>query len=117
MKELLEHIVKSIVNNPEAVVIEEKESVDFPGLNILSIQVAEEDKGVVIGRKGRTINAIRDIMTIHAIRTDKRIRVLLDEGEEGGRRPRRSEREETPSEETTETSVSEDVEDMLEDEI
>lgn len=114
MKDLLEHIVKSIVNNPEEVVIEEKESVDFPGLIILSISVAEDDKGVVIGRKGRTINAIRDIMTIHAIRTDKRIRVLLDEGEEQGRRPRREEREQEPKVDTT---VSAEVEDMLEDEI
>ncbi|HOV34882.1 MAG TPA: KH domain-containing protein [Candidatus Dojkabacteria bacterium] len=77
MKELLEYIVKSIVNNPDSVVVEEKESVDFPGLMILSIQVAEEDKGIVIGRKGRTINAIRDLITINAIRNNKRVKVVL----------------------------------------
>ncbi len=77
MKELLEYIVKSIVNNPDAVVVEEKESVDFPGLMILSIEVGEEDKGIVIGRKGRTINAIRDLITINAIRNDKRVKVIL----------------------------------------
>lgn len=77
MKELLEHIVKSIVNNPEEVSVEERESVDFPGLTILSIDVAEEDKGIVIGRKGRTINSIRDIITISAIRNDKRVKVIL----------------------------------------
>lgn len=77
MKELLEHIVKSIVNNPDAVVIDQKESVDFPGLTILTIDVAEEDKGVVIGRKGRTINAIRDLITISAIRQDKRVKVMI----------------------------------------
>ena len=77
MKELLEHIVKSIVNHPEDVSIEEKESVDFPGLTILTINVNEEDKGVIIGRKGRTINSIRDIITISAIRNDKRVRVIL----------------------------------------
>jgi len=77
MKELLEHIVKSIVNNPEAVSIKERESVDFPGLTILTIEVAEEDKGIVIGRKGRTINSIRDIITISAIRNDKRVKVIL----------------------------------------
>ena len=64
MKELLEHIIKSIVNHPEEVSVDERESVDFPGLIILSIEVAEADKGVVIGRKGRTINSIRDIITI-----------------------------------------------------
>ena len=77
MKELLEHIVKSIVNHPEDVSIEEKESVDFPGLTILTINVNEEDKGVIIGRKGRTINSIRDINTISAIRSNKRVRVIL----------------------------------------
>ena len=77
MKELLEHIVKSIVNHPEDVSIEEKESVDFPGLTILTINVNEEDKGVIIGRKGRTINSIRDIITISAIRSNKRVRVIL----------------------------------------
>jgi len=77
MKELLEHIVKSIVNNPDDVTVEERESVDFPGLTILSIDVAETDKGVVIGRKGRTINSIRDIITISAIRNDKRVKVML----------------------------------------
>jgi hypothetical protein len=77
MKELLEHIVKSIVNNPEDVSVDERESVDFPGLTILTIEVAEEDKGIVIGRKGRTINSIRDIITISAIRNDKRVKVIL----------------------------------------
>ena len=77
MKELLEHIVRSIVNNPEEVSVEERESVDFPGLTILSIEVAEEDKGIVIGRKGRTINSIRDIITISAIRNDRRVKVML----------------------------------------
>lgn len=77
MKELLEHIIKSIVNQPDDVAIEERESVDFPGLTILSIDVAEVDKGVVIGRKGRTINSIRDIITICAIRNDRRVKVML----------------------------------------
>ena len=77
MKELLEHIIKSIVNNPDDVAVEERESVDFPGLTILSIDVAETDKGVVIGRKGRTINSIRDIITISAIRNDRRVKVML----------------------------------------
>jgi predicted RNA-binding protein YlqC (UPF0109 family) len=124
MKDLLEHIVKSIVNEPGQVVIEEKESVDFPGLMILNIKVAEGDKGVVIGRKGRTINAIRDIMTIHAIRINKRIRVMLDEGENGDRRERREdsapESQDTPEEgNVKEDSVDTDqaADDMLEDEI
>ena len=83
MKELLEHIVKAIVNNPDEVSVEERESVDFPGLTILTIDVAEEDKGIVIGRKGRTINAIRDLITINAIRNDRRVKVLIKDDNQG----------------------------------
>jgi uncharacterized protein len=101
MKELLEYIVKSIVNNPDSVDVEEKESVDFPGLIILTIDVAEEDKGIVIGRRGRTINAIRDLITINAIRNDKRVKVLIKDD-----RPKRT--EDTQEENTQDTS-----EDML----
>lgn len=82
MKELLEHIIKSIVNYPDDVIIEERESVDFPGLTILTIDVNENDKGVIIGRKGRTINSIRDIVTISAIRNSKRVRVILKDDRE-----------------------------------
>lgn len=123
MKDLLEHIVKSIVNTPDSVEITEKESTDFPGLIILSINVAEEDKGVVIGRKGRTINAIRDIMTINAIRSDARVKVLV---EDDGRDRPEPKREEQKMPEVTEVSATEEPtpkteispdEDMLTDEI
>ncbi len=83
MKELLEHIVKSIVNHPDDVIIEEKKSVDFPGLTILTITVNEEDKGIIIGRKGRTINSIRDIIKISAIRNKIAVTVMLNDDEEG----------------------------------
>lgn len=98
MKELLEYIVKSIVNNPEKVEISERESVDFPGLTILTINAAEEDIGIVIGKRGRTINAIRDILSINAIRSKKRVRVNLEEN--------RQERVETQE---TETEKDEDI--------
>lgn len=104
MKELLEHIVKAIVNNPEAVSVEERESVDFPGLTILTIDVAEGDKGIVIGRRGRTVNAIRDLVTINAIRNDRRVKVLIKDDERN------------KPEETQETSTEDASEDMLVDE-
>jgi hypothetical protein len=104
MKELLEHIVKSIVNQPDEVKIEEKESVDFPGLTILTVDVAEEDKGVVIGRKGRTINAIRDLITINAIRMDRRVRVLIKDDE----RKDTSESKESETKEVEDDSIFND---------
>ncbi len=104
MKELLEHIVQSIVNNPDGVSVEEKESVDFPGLTILTIDVAEEDKGIVIGRRGRTINAIRDLITINAIRNDRRVKVLIKDDNRGR------------SEDAPKTESEDNSEDMLVDE-
>jgi len=112
MKELLEHIVKSIVNHPDDVKIDERESVDFPGLNILTIDVAEDDKGVVIGRKGRTINAIRDLITINAIRNDKRVKVLIKDDNNGHR-----EEGDTPTQATVQEQQPSDGENMLYDEI
>ncbi len=100
MKELLEYVVKSIVNNPDGVVIEEKESVEFPGLTILSVDVAEEDKGIVIGRKGRTINAIRDLITINAIRNNRRVRVMIKDDER---------KEEAKAEETVKEDDSDSI--------
>lgn len=105
MKELLEYVVKSIVNNPEAVTIEEKESVDFPGLTILSVDVSEEDKGIVIGRKGRTINAIRDLITINAIRNNRRVKVLIKDDE----RREDSGREEKQKEEDSDSIFDDEI--------
>ena len=102
MKELLEYVVKSIVNNPDAVTIEEKESVDFPGLTILSVDVAEDDKGIVIGRKGRTINAIRDLVTINAIRNNRRVKVLIKDDE-------RAERGEKETKEDTDSIFDDEI--------
>ncbi len=104
MRELLETIVKGIVNDPSAVSVEERESVDFPGLTILEVTVADPDKGILIGRRGRTINAIRDLMTISAIRNEKKIKVLVKED-----RVRESAPEQT-SEQAPETSSQNTVE-------
>jgi predicted RNA-binding protein YlqC (UPF0109 family) len=79
MKNLVELIVKSIVNTPDDVEVEEKESSDFPGLTIINIKVNPSDLGQVIGKRGRTINAIRDIVTIAAIRAQKRVKVIVRE--------------------------------------
>lgn len=124
MKDLLEHIVKGIVNNPSDVTIEQRESVDFQGLIILEIDVNADDKGILIGRRGRTINAIRDLITISAIRNDKRVKVLVKDDERGAPRPERKPKEEqapAPTDEEIEnmkeTKASEEVEDMLNDEL
>lgn len=85
MKNLVEYIVKAIVNNPDQVKVVERESVDFPGLTIIAIDVADEDRGVLIGKKGRTIYAIRDILKTASIRANVKVRIIVNEdGKENG---------------------------------
>ena len=60
MKELLEYMVKELVDNPDEVEITEENEDDKTV--IFKLNVSENDLGKVIGKKGRTANAIRVIM-------------------------------------------------------
>jgi len=117
MKELVEYIVKSIVNNPEEVEVLERESVDFPGLHIVTIKVSDKDLGVLIGKKGRTIHSIRDIVTIAAIRSNKRVRVVVHEegrtDDEGGHNHNHDEHNHEENVQATETMSDESVDETL----
>ncbi len=76
MAELLEFLVRALVEDPEAVVVEELEE---DGDLIYEITVAEEDLGRVIGKGGRVANAIRTIAKAAAVRIDRRVIVdILD---------------------------------------
>jgi predicted RNA-binding protein YlqC (UPF0109 family) len=76
MTELLEFLVKALVDEPEAVVVEELEE---EGDLIYEISVAEGDLGRVIGKGGRIANAIRTIAKAAAVRIDRRVIVdILD---------------------------------------
>lgn len=60
MKELLEYMVKELVDSPDDVEITEEEEDDRTV--IFKLKVAEDDLGKVIGKKGRTANALRVLM-------------------------------------------------------
>lgn len=76
MTELLEFLVKALVENPDAVEIEELEE---DGDLVYEISVADEDLGRVIGKGGRVANAIRTIAKAAAVRIDRRVIVdILD---------------------------------------
>ena len=63
MKELVEFIAKSIVNLPDEVVVtEETEEQHIT----LKLQVADEDKGRIIGRQGRIAGAMRSLLRVKA---------------------------------------------------
>ena len=63
MRELVEYIAKSIVNAPDDVVVTEE--TDEEGL-VIKLQVADDDKGRVIGKQGRIAQAIRSLIRVKA---------------------------------------------------
>jgi uncharacterized protein len=71
-QELVEYIVESLVDDPSAVVVtvaEYSQSVE------IEIRVAQGDAGRVIGKEGRIVNAIRDIVQVKAAQEDKRVSI------------------------------------------
>jgi len=69
MKDLLIQIVKAIVDNPEQVSVNEIESAQSV---VLELTVAKSDMGKIIGKKGKTANAIRAILNAAAGKVKKR---------------------------------------------
>jgi uncharacterized protein len=77
MRDLLEFLTRSLVENPDAVQVSETEEID--GEVVLEVEVADDDLGRVIGRGGRVANALRSVMKAAATREDKRVVVdILD---------------------------------------
>ena len=73
MKELLEYLAKALVEEPDAVEVEQFEEDD--GTVVLELAVAEDDYGKVIGRGGRTAAALRTLVKAAAVRENRRVLV------------------------------------------
>lgn len=73
MKELLEMIARSLVDNPDQVQVTE---VQREQTTILELRVAQADLGKVIGKQGRTARAIRTILNAAGMKA--RMRFVLD---------------------------------------
>jgi len=69
MKELIEYIAKSIVNSPDQVVVTEEQTEQ--GIT-LKLQVADDDKGRVIGKQGRIAEAMRTLIRVKAAKAGTR---------------------------------------------
>ena len=69
MKELIEYIAKAIVNEPDGVVVTEETG--EAGIT-LKLQVADEDKGRVIGKQGRVAEAMRTLLRVLAAKAGTR---------------------------------------------
>jgi hypothetical protein len=74
MKELVEQIIKAMVDYPTAVQIRE---VQGEGTIVLEVRVAKEDAGKVIGRKGRNAEAIRTILNAAGAKLRKKIELQI----------------------------------------
>lgn len=76
----MEYIIKSIVNKPEAVVV--NRTVDELGV-LLSVKVDPTDMGLLIGRSGSTAKAIRVLARIVGMRNNARVNLRIEEPEGG----------------------------------
>jgi hypothetical protein len=74
MRELLEYLAQGLVDRPEEVSVEQFDEND--GTVVLELCVADEDYGQVIGRGGRTAQALRTVVKAAAV--NEKCRVLVD---------------------------------------
>ena len=73
MKDLLEYLAKGLVDNPDAVSVESFEEDD--GTLVLELDVDDDDVGKVIGRNGRTVNALRTVVRAASVKHGRRVLV------------------------------------------
>jgi uncharacterized protein len=74
MQDLLEFLAKSLVDDPNAVSVSAAQEDDAL---VLELSVGEDDTGQVIGRRGRTISALRTVMRAVGASHDQRVLVDL----------------------------------------
>ena len=70
MKELVQYLAKSLVNDPSAVEVTETEREDTA---IFELKVAKEDLGRVIGRQGRTAKSFRTLLNAAASKSNRKV--------------------------------------------
>jgi len=74
MRELVEYIAKSIVNAPDDVVVTEE--TDEMGI-VIKLQVADDDKGRIIGKQGRIAQAMRSLVRVKAAKQGLRATIEI----------------------------------------
>ena len=73
MKELLESLARQLVDEPDKVEVEQFDEDD--GTVVLELAVAEDDYGKIIGKGGRTANALRTVVKAAAVKEGRRVLV------------------------------------------
>jgi len=78
MKELVEYIVKALVDHPDQVQVRETQG---ESVSILEVSVGPEDVGKVIGKEGRIANSIRTVVKAAAIKQGKKVTLEILTGD------------------------------------
>jgi uncharacterized protein len=73
VKDLLDYLARQLVDDPEKVAVEQFDEED--GTVVLELSVGEEDYGRVIGKGGRTANALRTVVKAAAVKEQRRVLV------------------------------------------
>lgn len=76
MKKALTYVINSIVDEQDKIEISEEEN---EGILTFKIKVANDDMGKIIGKNGKIIRSIRNVLKIPAIKQNKKINILLEE--------------------------------------
>jgi len=114
--EFVEYLIKSIVDNPEAVKLDR--TVDERGV-LITLDVDPKDMGMVIGRQGSTAKAIRTLLRVVGARNNSRVNLKINEPEGSNRPPRReyednkSSKESAPEESTEEKPAEKSLDDIV----
>ena len=95
MKAFIEYVAKALVDHPEQVDVKE---VDGERVVVFEVRLEPTDIGKVIGKSGRTITAIRTLLTSAAAKQGKRAVLEIIEPEGGRPRPTEEPGSEPPSE-------------------
>ncbi len=77
MKETLEYILTAIIDNKEITVTESEDE----GSIILTIHAPQDEIGRIIGKGGKVINAMKQLVKIQAIRENKRVEINVEESD------------------------------------
>jgi predicted RNA-binding protein YlqC (UPF0109 family) len=105
-QEFVEYVVKALVDNPEKVKVERR--VDEMGV-LITLDVAGEDMGKIIGRDGATAKALRTLLRVVGMKNNARVNLKINEpeGREGGmaRREEEGSQSYTPRYDTTDVDA------------
>lgn len=112
-KQFLEYVIKSLVDNPDAVKVDRV--VDEMGV-LLTLDVHPEDMGKIIGRSGNTAKAIRTLLRVVGMKHNARVNLKINEPEGGMRSAPREDAVEAPEEApTSDASPSAALDEAMED--